>query len=267
MSPIIQCSGKKGKKIEALAFFSFFSLLFHNQPASARIWRYIPNPTDSVDQCHAQKSGFTRVILPKHFVKPYRCPPPRNFPPLVTKFLPKRKTLPSVPRTAHLSTQQKVCNYHVRGTSSKGQKRIVVHCKEKKTPRKIRECASSRWNERLSRLLLPPTVFTLLLRRFVRFTRFFLLLTSPHTPPSSFPPVRVITPPPPSSCPEHPECNSSLCLHCFRALPSSAHQTAELPDCLPRARLVHTEWECESHCSSAELSDRNAAQWPRRDTT
>lgn len=95
---------------------------------------------------------------------------------------------------------------------------------------------------------------------------FFLLLTSPHTPPSSFPPVRVITPPP-SSCPEHPECNSSLCLHCFRALPSSAHQTAELPDCLPRARLVHTEWECESHCSSAELSDRNAAQWPRRDTT
>lgn len=123
--------------------------------------------------------------------------PPRNFPPLVTKFLPKRKTLASVPRTAHLSTQQKVCSYHVRGTSSKGQKRIVVHCKEKKTPRKIRECASSRWNERLSRLLLPPTVFTLLLRRFVRFTRFFLLLTSPHTPPSSFPPVRVITPLPP----------------------------------------------------------------------
>lgn len=58
--------------------------------------------------------------------------PPRNFPPLVTKFLPKRKTLPSVPRTAHLSTQQKVCSYHVRGTSSKGQKWIVVHCKEKK---------------------------------------------------------------------------------------------------------------------------------------
>lgn len=57
--------------------------------------------------------------------------PPRNFPPLVTKFLPERKTLPSVPRTAHLSTQQKVCSYHVSGTSSKGQKRIVVHYKEK----------------------------------------------------------------------------------------------------------------------------------------
>lgn len=86
-----------------------------------------------------------------------------------------------------------------------------------------------------------------------------------HRPPPSL--QCVSSPPPPSSCPEHPECNSSLCLHCFRALPSSAHQTAELPDCLPRARLVHTEWECESHYSSAELSDRNAAQWPRRDTT
>lgn len=51
-----------------------------------------------------------------------------------------------------------------------------------------------------------------------------------HRPPPSL--QCVSSPPPPSSCPEHPECNSSLCLHCFRALPSSAHQTAELPDCL-----------------------------------
>lgn len=266
MSPIIQCSGKKGKKNRGAGFFFFLQLTI---PQSAGIssdlkiyskpdWQRRPMPCTEIRVYTRYPSKTLRNTI--------SLSPPRNFPPLVTKFLPKRKTLPSVPRTAHLSTQQKVCSYHVRGTSSKGQKRIVVHCKEKKTPRKIRECASSRWNERLSRLLLPPTVFTLLLRRFVRFTRFFLLLTSPHTPPSSFPPVRVITPPP-SSCPEHPECNSSLCLHCFRALPSSAHQTAELPDCLPRARLVHTEWECESHCSSAELSDRNAAQWPRRDTT
>lgn len=196
MSPIIQCSGKKGKKIEALAFF-FLQLTI---PQSAGIssdlkiyskpdWQRRPMPCTEI-------RVYTRYPS-KTLLKTISLSPPRNFPPLVTKFLPKRKTLPSVPRTAHLSTQQKVCSYHVRGTSSKGQKRIVVHCKEKKTPRKIRECASSRWNERLSRLLLPPTVFTLLLRRFVRFTRFFLLLTSPHTPPSSFPPVRVITPLPP----------------------------------------------------------------------
>lgn len=104
---------QKREKNRGAGFFFFFSLLFHNQPASARIWRYIPNPTDSVDQCHAQKSGFTRVILPKHFVKPYRCPPLETFHLSSPSFFQSAKHWPVFPeqRTCQLNRKFAATTY------------------------------------------------------------------------------------------------------------------------------------------------------------
>lgn len=121
-------AAKKGKKSRRWLFFQL--TIPHSAGISSDLkiyskpdWQRSPMPCTEI-------RVYTRYPS-KTLRKTISLSPPRNFPPLVTKFLPERKTLPSVPRTAHLSTQQKVCSYHVSGTSSKGQKRIVVHYKEK----------------------------------------------------------------------------------------------------------------------------------------
>lgn len=101
---------KKKKNLRGAAFssffsssFLFFSLLLHNQPASAQIrgiyskldWQRSPMP------CKEKRSEFTRVILGKKNSsgkKHQRCPPETFLP--VTKFLPGRRTCPVFPSSA-----------------------------------------------------------------------------------------------------------------------------------------------------------------------
>ncbi len=118
--------------------------------------------------------------------------------------------------------------------------------------------------------LLPPTVLALFLRRFVRFTRFFLLLTSPHT--ALLLHSSGCHPPPPLPSLQHPQCNSSRFLAAVPSGPAflrpSNCSAACLPACLPARRSTCSNWvQCEGCCSAPELSDRsnNAPQWPRHD--
>lgn len=141
--------------------------------------------------------------------------------------------------------------------------RIVVRCKMSLNPSVcvplVKRASFA------SPCLLPPTVLARFLRRFVRFTRFFLLLTSPHTLPSSFTPVGVIPP-------QHPQCNSSCFLAAVLLGPAflrpSNCSAACLLVCLPALRSTCSNWvQCEGPCSAPELSDcsNNAPQWPNSD--
>lgn len=89
--------------------------------------------------------------------------------------------------------------------------------------------------KRASLSRLTPTVLALLLRRFVRFTSFFLPppYVSTHCPPPSLQWVSFSPHPtsPPQSNPS--VIGAASWPQCLWALPSSAHQTAALPASLP----------------------------------
>lgn len=102
--------------------------------------------------------------------------------------------------------------------------------------------------------LPPPTVLALILRRFVRFTRFFLPpYVSTHCPPPSLQWV--------SFPPKHPQCNWSRFLAAVPLGPAFLRPSNCSAACLPCAQLAQTG-------STPKVPDRryNAPQWPRHDT-
>lgn len=171
MSPIPQCSEKR------CLFSVYYSTISRHQRRSEDIFQ--PRLAGVV-QCHAKQIRLYARYPSKTARKTISLSPPRNFPPR-HQVSSRAQDLSNVPRAAHLSTKQKVLQrLQTRDDVRKVQEdscpmQSVIKSINVRLP----------WRKaRLSRpllFLLPPTVFALFLRRFVRFTRFFLLLTSPHT--------------------------------------------------------------------------------------
>lgn len=88
-----------------------------------------------------------------------------------------------------------------------------------------------------------------------------------HTPPSSFlqcvssTPLLLLLPP------QHPVCNTSRCLGSIgSAFGPCLPPPIKLQSCLTARPALNLRVQCEGPRSAPELSDRNAAQWPRHDT-
>lgn len=214
---------KRKKKIcEALPFFQFTIPQSAGIKSTQRIyskpdWQCSPMPCREIRLYPSNTARKTIALSPRNF-------PPRH------QVSSRAQNMPSVP-------EQRTCQLNRKFAATKGGGTWFYSVRENSCPmQNVIKSISARspwWKERLfaSPSLLPPTVLARFLRRFVRFTRFFLLLTSPHTLPSSFTPVGVISPPPL----QHPQCNSSRFLAAVLLGPAFP-PPIKLQRCLP-ARL------------------------------